>query len=161
MTLLPELHDALQLHRLRSLRVQRARERIAEAERAVQEAAAAVQERQRLIERGRRRLDDLAHAVAYGLGAQMPRWSQTAVAHRDRLADRLERDEDALIGDQRELEEAQEGVQRARAELTRALAREDAVAGLVGETRRARSVLRDQRVERELEDQPRRLPERA
>lgn len=161
MSRLPELQDARQLHRLRSLRVQRARARIAEAEAAVGKAAATLQDRQRLVDEGRRRLDALAHAVAYGLGAQLPRWSQTALAQRDRLADRLERDEYALIGDQRELEETQEALQRARAELTRALAREDAVAGLVGDVRRALGALREQRLEREQEDQPLRPAVRA
>jgi hypothetical protein len=150
---LPELRDAQQLHRLRSLRVQRAREQVAAALPAVDAAAAAIQARQRTIERGRHQIDALAHALVHGLAPRLPRWSATASAHLERLADRLERDEYALIGEQRRLEEAQEAVQRARAELTRALAREDAVGGLVDETRRARASRREQRVESELEDQ--------
>ncbi len=154
MTLLPELREAQQLHRLRGLRVQRAREQIVLAQRAAEQAAAVVQDRQRRIEQVRRRIDALVHAVAFELGAQLPRWTQTTSAQREYLADRLERDEYALIGEQRKLEAALEGVQQARAGLTRALAREDAVGGLVHQTRQARQLLREQRAERELEDQP-------
>jgi len=154
MNTLPELHDAQQLHRLRGLRVQRARDAVAAALRNLAAAAATVQERQRAVEQGRRRIDALAHALVHALASKLPRWSTTATAQRERLEDRLERDEFELIDDQRRLEEAQEQAQRARAELTRALAREDAVNGLVDETRRARASWREQRVERELEDQP-------
>ena len=157
MSALPALREAQQLYRLRTLRVQRARERIAPAQCEVDTATAAVAAGQRAIEDCRRQLDSLVHALVHTLAPRLPRWATTASAHRDRLADRLERAEYALVGDQRELEQAQENLQRKRAELTRELAREDAVDGLVEETRHARAQWREQRAERELEDQPLRM----
>jgi flagellar biosynthesis chaperone FliJ len=69
--------------------------------------------------------------------------------------DQLERNEYGLTQDERLLEAAQEQLQQARSELTRALAREDAVQGLAREVKRARLLERDQRAERELDDQGR------
>ncbi|HEX6707429.1 MAG TPA: hypothetical protein VF169_21910 [Albitalea sp.] len=142
-----------QLCRLRSLRVQRARERCAQAQAEVDQAMHAVRERQHRIAHCRREIEALAHAVVHALAPRLPRWSGVAAAQRERLADRLERDEYALIGDEQALEEAQERLQQARAELTRALAREDALQDLAGETRRAEALAREQRSEREIEDQ--------
>jgi len=146
--------DVRQLLRLRTLRVQRARERCADAQAAVERAAQAVRERQREIERSQRAIETLAHKVVHVLAPSLPRWVELATAERERLTDRLERDEYALIDDEHALEQAQEHLQQARAELTRALAREDAVRGLADEAQRAAVLAREQRVERELEDQP-------
>ena len=153
-TLMPEPHEAQQLFRLRTLRVQRAREQCAREQTLVAQAAHAVRERQRQIERGRRAMDALSHAVVHTLAPRLPRWSSVAGAQRERLADRLERDEYALIDDERRMEEAEERLQQARAELTRALAREDAVRGLTQQVRKAHGRERELRSERELEDQP-------
>lgn len=153
MAALPQPREAQQLHRLRELRVQRARERCAQALAEVERAAEAVRERRRQIERHRRAIDALAHAVVHSFAPHLPRWSGMAAAQRDRLADRLERDEYDLVSDEHGLEQAQEKSQQARAELTRALAREDAVRGLVQETRRAHRLAREARAEREVEDQ--------
>lgn len=150
---LPAPHEAKQLHRLRTLRVQRARERCTVAQAAVVGAADAVTERQRRIELGRRDIDALGHAVVNGFAPQLPRWAEMVIAQRDRLADRLERDEYALIADEQKLEEAKDALQQARAELTRALAREDAVRGLAHRSRQAYLAERERRGERELEDQ--------
>ncbi len=149
---LPDPREARQLCRLRSLRVQRAREGCAQAQAEVERAAQAVRERRFRIEHCRGEIEALGHAVVHALAPHLPRWSGMAAAQRDRLADRLERDEYALISDERRLEEAQEKAQQARAELTRALAREDAVRGLAQRTNRAHAQLREQRAERELED---------
>jgi hypothetical protein len=154
-TVLPEPREAQQLYRLRTLRVQRARERCGQAQAEVERAAHEVRERQRLIERCRRAIDALSHAVVNSLAPSLPRWGSMAAAQQDRLADRLERDEYALISDEQRLEEAQERRQEARAELTRALAREDAVRDLAHETRRAHALARERRGELELEDQGR------
>ena len=62
----------------------------------------------------------------------------------------------ALIDDEHALEQAQERAQQAGAELTRALAREDAVRGLAQQARKAVLRAREQRVELEIEDQGRR-----
>ena len=148
------MSDERQLLRLRTLRVQRARERCADAQAGVERAAQAVRERQREIERGQREIETLAHKVVHVLAPRLPRWVELATAERERLADRLERDEYALIDDEHALEQAQERLQQARAELTRALAREDAVRGLADDAQRAAVRAREQRVERELEDQP-------
>ncbi|HSW05249.1 hypothetical protein [Aquabacterium sp.] len=153
MTRLPNPHEAAQLVRLRGLRVRRARERCSAAQAEIDAAAEAVRARQRKIVQLRRDMEALSHAVVHALATQLPRWSGTVVAQRDKLADRLERDEYALIGDERQQEEAQEKLQQARAELTRAMAQEDAVRGLAEQSQRAVVALRERRVETELEDQ--------
>ncbi len=152
---LPKPHEAQQLARLRSLRVQRARGRVSQVQAEVDRALETVRARQRQIERTRREIDALADAVVHALAPRLPRWGGVASAQRDRLQDRLERDESALIDDEHALERAQERLQQARAELTRALAREDAVRGLADETRRDRLRWIEQRAETELEDQGR------
>lgn len=154
---LPAVSEAQQLLRLRTLRVQRARERCGAAQAEVERTAHAVRQRQRQIEHVQREIETLARDVVHALAPRMPRWSGVVAAQRERLADRLERDEYALISDEHALEQAQEGLQQARAALTRALAREDAVRGLKDEARRAQALAREQRVERELEDQGRAL----
>jgi hypothetical protein len=150
--------DARQLLRLRTLRVQRARERCAQEQAGVEAAVGVVRERRRCIENGQRAMKRLAHQVVHALAPALPRWIDVVAAQRARLADRLERDEYALIDDERRLEEAQERLQQARAELTRTLAREDAVRGLADRLDRAAALVREQRVERELDDQARLVP---
>ena len=152
-TPLPSPREAQQLVRLRTLRVQRAREACAAAAAGIAAAQQAVANRQRQIARVRAEQEALARSVAQGFDGGLARWSRLFVAQRDKLADRLERDEYALVGDERKLEEAQEADAQARAELTRALAREDAVRGLLAEARKAVALVRDQRAEVELEDQ--------
>jgi hypothetical protein len=155
MKVLPHPHEARQLHRLRTLRVERARQRCGEAQTEVESAEQAVRERQRRIEHSQREIEALSHAIVNRLAPRLPRWAGVAGAQKEQLADRLEREEYALVNDEHELEQAQERLQQARAELTRALAREDAVRGLAHETKRAHLQAREQRVERELEDQGR------
>jgi len=153
---LPTPSEAGQMLRLRTLRVQRAREACAKAKLEVEKARATVKERQRAIERCQREITELADAIVTTLAPALPRWSGMVSATRERLADRLERDEYALIDDEHELEQAQERAQQAGAELTRALAREDAVRGLAQQARKAVLHAREQRVELEIEDQGRR-----
>jgi hypothetical protein len=153
---LPSPRDAAQMLRLRSLRVQRAREAVAKAKLEVEQAEAVVEARQRTIASTQREIVTLADAVVTTLAPQLPRWSGMVSATRERLADKLEREEYALIDDERELEQARERVQQAGAELTRALAREDAVRGLAKQARKAVLHAREQRVELEIEDQGRR-----
>jgi hypothetical protein len=152
---LPKPHQAQQLCRLRSLRVKRARARCSEVQTEVERATEAVCARQRQIERTRREIDALAHAVVHALAPRLPRWGNMAAAQRDRLHERLERDESALIDDEHALEQAHERLQQARADLTRALSREDAVRGLADESRRDRVRQLERRAETELEDQGR------
>lgn len=154
---LPKVHEARQLHRLRSLRVRRAREVCAQAAAAVRQAELAVQERQRAIAQCEQALGELAQAVVTTLAPRVARWSDLIAAQRAMLADRLERDHDALISDEHALEEAQEKAQQASAELTRALAREDAAQGLTQSARRARAHAIDRRAELEVEEQVRRV----
>lgn len=156
MNRLPTPRDAGQLLRLRALRVQRAREACAKARAEVAKVQAAIRERQQAIARSRREMTELADAVVTTLAPTLPRWSDMVAATRERLADRLERDEYALVEEEHELEQAQERAQQAGAELTRALAREDAVRGLATQARRAVLHAREQRIELEIEDQGRR-----
>jgi flagellar biosynthesis chaperone FliJ len=150
---MPSVNEARQLHRLRSLRVQRARERIPPAQAQVEQAYAAVVQRQQQIAYLRRETVELRDAIVTTLAPRLPRWSEVTTAHQERLADQLERTEYALIDDERALEAAQEKLQQARSELTRALAREDAVRGLADEAKRCRAQAREQRAEREVDDQ--------
>jgi len=150
---LPTPREAKQLCRLRALRVERARERCGEAQAGVERAAEAVRERQRRIERVQRDLSALNEAVVHALAPSLPRWGTLAGAQRAHLAERLERDEYELIADEHRLEEAREALQQARSELTRALARQDAVQGVADQARRARVVALDRRAEVEVEDQ--------
>lgn len=152
---LPALHEAQQLARLRALRVQRARERIAPAQAEVDRAHDAVRLRQQQIERSRTALAQLRQSVVTSLAPTLPRWCRVASAQQERLVEQLERNEYGLIEDDRALEAAQEALQQARSDLTRALAREDAVRGLVHDASRARTLAREQRVERESDDQAR------
>ncbi|MEP7280388.1 MAG: hypothetical protein ABI696_00305 [Rubrivivax sp.] len=149
---LPSRVEAHQLLRLRSLRVQRAREGVRDAQVGVDAAAAVVFDRERRIQAARDRIDALQRAVVGPLAPRLPRWSTLAAAQREALAEQLEREEFALIDDEHALEEAHEKLQQARAVLTRALAREDAVRGVTDETWRARRRQLESRADRELED---------
>jgi flagellar biosynthesis chaperone FliJ len=150
---MPSVTEARQLHRLRTLRVQRAREQIPPAQAQVDQALAAVQLRQRQIAHLRHETQDLRDAIVTTLAPRLPRWSEVTTAQQELLADQLERAEYGLIDDEHALEAAQEKLQQARSELTRALAREDAVRGLAQEAKRCRVREREQRAEREVDDQ--------
>ena len=149
---LPQPHEAKQLCKLRALRVQRARECCAQAHAGVERAAEAVRQRERQIARVQDELAALRELVTHGMAPHLPRWGSMCDAQRDRLVDRLERDESGLIDDERRLEQAQEALQQARADLTRALARQDAVQGVADQAKRVRNQLRERRSDTEIED---------
>lgn len=153
---LPSLHEARQLARLRALRVQRAQAAVATAQADADRAAEVVRARRRTIEALHRDIAALRQAIVTTLAPALPRWSQVTAAQQEHLTDQLEREEYGLIDDEQALEAAQEKLQRARAELTRALAREDAVRGLVDDVRRADAGEHERRAELEVEDQARR-----
>jgi hypothetical protein len=157
-TVLPRPHEAQQLCRLRALRVQRLQARCAQARDALEAAAQAVRQRRLRVAEHQDRLARLAQAVVTDLAPHLPRWAGMAQAQRDRLVDRLERDQYALIDDEQALEQAQDALARAMSDLTRALAQEDAVKDLARLAHRARRQHLEQRGERELEDQLSRRP---
>jgi DNA repair exonuclease SbcCD ATPase subunit len=150
---LPQPHEAQQLCRLRGLRVQRAQEACTKAQAEVDAAARKVRDSEQAIERTRTEIDTLSHAIVNALAPHLPRWATMATAQRDRLADKLERAEYALIDDEQALEEARERLAQARTALTRAQASEDAVKGLAKEAKQALALAREQRADIELEDQ--------
>ncbi|NML18516.1 hypothetical protein [Azohydromonas caseinilytica] len=150
------IREARELLRLRALRVQRLRARCAEAQQAVDEALRVLRERQRSLEARRREMAQLTHSLVHELAPALPRWAGVAGAERERLADRLERLEVALIDDEEHLEAMQEKLQQTRAELTRALAGEDAVRSLADAALRERARAQELRGEMEVEDQGRR-----
>ena len=152
-TVLPQPHEAHQLCRLRSLRVERAQEAWAKARDEVDAAVRKVREQERAIERIRSAIDAHGQAIVNGLAPHLPRWAGLVTAQSERLADQLERAEYALIDDEHALEEAREGLARARTALTRAQASEDAVKGLARQAKQAVAQAREQRAEIELEDQ--------
>ena len=147
--------DALQLHKLRTLRVTRARERCADAGKEVAAAEVAVEHRQRAIRASRCAIGSLAQAVVTSFVPHLPRWNGMVHAERARLSDRLERDEDALIGEARRLRECRQAAEQARVDLSRAMDREDVVRDLVQQARQARDLVSEQRAETEQEDQGR------
>ena len=153
--ILPDPQDAAQLLRLRILRVTRARERCVKAAEAIAAAQVMVDRREQAIRADRCAIAALAQAVVTSLVPHLPRWSGMVQAERLRLAEQLERDEDALIGESQALEEAREAAAQARIALARAMAREDVVSDLVRQARRARDYVCEQRMELELEDQGR------
>ena len=102
----PTPTEALQLHRLRELRVKRAREQLAQARAAREQAAAAVAGRERKIGEGKAAIDELAMSVVSKLVPHLPRWISTVAAQRAKLIDRWERDVFALTDERQALEAA-------------------------------------------------------
>lgn len=144
--------DARQWLRLRQLRVQRARQALARALDAEREARAAVDACELRIARGRARLGALAQHWGRAGSADMPRWNAQLQAHRDLLAEQLERDEYALLDDREALATVQADVARCRGELARAQARESAVDATISDQRRQRLQAREQSAELEAEE---------
>jgi hypothetical protein len=156
MTRLPTPKEASQLLRLRALRVTRAQERCTAAGREVADAERAVHQRQQLIDASRSAIESLAQAVVGTLAIHLPRWNGWVEAHRAGLAERLEREEDAMIDDARRLTDACAAQEQAQVELARARARQDVVRGLEEQARRGHLVAVEQRSELDIEDQGRR-----
>lgn len=144
--------DGRQWLRLRQLRVQRARQALAEAVAGERRARAAIDAREAAIEHGRARLAELAQHWSGPGSADMPRWAGQVRAHREAVAERLERDEYALLDERETLEQAQALVRQRRGELTRAQARESAVDATLKDQRRQTLIARDQQAELEAED---------
>jgi uncharacterized protein YukE len=142
--LLPQAH-ARQWLRLRQLRVQRARQALARAQAEEGQARAAVNAREAQIEHGRARLAGLLSHWGGPGSADMPRWCDQVQAHREALAERLERDEYAL-------EQAQGVVRERRADLARAESREAAVEATLKDQRRQARQAHEQQAELEAED---------
>jgi hypothetical protein len=149
--------EARQGLRLRQLRVQRARQALAQAQAKERQAVAAVEDREARIEHGRRLIVELAFHWCGAGSADMPRWVHQVQAHGEALGERLERDEYALLDERETLEQAQAEVQRRRTELARAQAREDAVDATLKDQRRQISQAREQQAELEAEDSSRAL----
>lgn len=148
---LPEA-DARQWLRLRQLRVQRARQALAQALAAEGAAQQALDHRQAHIDTGRDQLVALARHWGGAASADLPRWGDQLAAHRAALAERLERDEYALLDEQEAVDDARASVQQRRAELARAQAREDAVDATLQTQRRALLAVREQQAELDAED---------
>lgn len=144
--------DGRQWLRLRQLRVQRARMALAVAQEQECKALATVAEREERIAQGRMRLSALALHWGGAGSVDMPRWGQQLQAHRDAVAERLERDEYALLDEQETLEQARAVVAQRRAELARAQARESAVDATLKDQRRVLLLAREQQAELEAED---------
>jgi uncharacterized protein YukE len=144
--------DARQWLRLRQLRVQRARQALARAQAEENQARAAIEEREVRIAQGHARLDGLARHWGGPGSVDMPRWCAQVQAHREALAERLERDEYALLDEREALEQAQDVVRQRRAELARAESREAAVEATLKDQRRRARQAREQHAELEAED---------
>ena len=144
--------DGRQWLRLRQLRVQRARQALAQAQLEERQARGVVDERQARIAQGRTRLAELAWHWGGAGSVDMPRWGDQLKAHRESLAERLERDEYALLDEQDALAQAQGRVRERHAEMARAQAREAAVDATLKDQHRETLLARDQQAELEAED---------
>jgi len=151
--MLPSPRQARELQSLRTLRVRRARQRLAGAMQEATVARLAVDRRNTAIQVSERAIGLLADAVVGSLAQHLPRWNGMVHAERARLLDRLERDEDAMIGESRKLDEAREAVEQARLGLARAMAREDVVRDLAQQAAAARAGADERRIEIEQADQ--------
>jgi hypothetical protein len=156
--MLPSPQQARELQGLRTLRVRRARERLAGAMQEVAAAQLAVDRRRAAIQGSEAAIDSLANAVVGSLAPHLPRWNGMVQAERARLRDRLERDEDAMIGESRRLDEARQAAEQARVGLTRAVAREDVVRDLARQAAAARATAAERLLEIEQSDQPMAMP---
>jgi len=150
---LPSPQEAAQLHKLRALRVTRSRERFTNAKNELSSAEAVVRRRQQSIHESRSAIESLGRSVVTTLVPHLPRWHGMAFAQGARLAERLEREEDALIAEARGLDEAGKAAEQARMELSQAMAREDVIRKLAQQARRAQVHAAEQRSEVESEDQ--------
>jgi chromosome segregation ATPase len=144
--------DGRQWLRLRPLHAQLAREALAQAQADEGRALSAVQEREARIEAGRQHLDGLARHWGGAGCADMPRWAGQLTAHREAVAETLERDEYALLDEQDTLEQAQAAVRQRRTDLARAQAREQAVDATLKDQRRQWQLGQEQQAELEAED---------
>lgn len=149
--------DARQWLRLRQLRVQRARRALAQAQAEQARAQAVVDEREARIAHHRACVEELAQHWSGPGSVDLPRWGDQLKLHREALADRLERDEYALLEERETLEQAQAAVAQRRAELARAQAREDAVDATLKDQRRHQLQAREQQAELDAEDARRAL----
>ena len=156
--MLPSPQQARELQGLRTLRVRRAREQLADAMQEVAAAQLAVDRRRAGIQDSEAAIGSLAYAVVGSLAPHLPRWNGMVHAERARLLDRLERDEDAMIGESRKLDEARQAAEQARIGLTRAMAREDVVRDLARQAAAARATDAERRLEIEQSDQPMPIP---
>ncbi|MGM9482131.1 hypothetical protein ACS5PN_13165 [Roseateles sp. NT4] len=143
--------------RLRQLRVRRALQALQQAQSREMQARLAVDIREAAIDFGRTRLAELAQHWGGPGSVDMPRWGEQLKIHREVLADRLERDEYALLEEQETLEQAQTEVARCRTDLARAQAREDAVDATLKDQRRQDLQAREQQAELDAEDARRAL----
>ncbi|RZA10474.1 MAG: hypothetical protein EOP93_24735 [Lysobacteraceae bacterium] len=144
--------DARQWLRLRQLRVQRARQALVQAQTEARQAHAAVEDREARIQQGRTLIVELAWHWGGAGSADMPRWVHQVRAHGEALAERLERDEYALLDERETLEKAEDLVRQRRTELARAQAREDAVDATLKDQRREIQQAGEQLAELETED---------
>jgi len=149
--------DARQWLRLRQLRVQRARQALAQAQAAQDQALAAIRAREASIARHRTSIVELALHWSGPGSADMPRWGRQVQAHGEALADKLERDEYALLDERQTLEQAQALVGQRRADLARAQAREDAVDATLKDQARQVRLAHEQQAELEAEEAQRAL----
>ncbi len=144
--------EAQQFMRLRSLQLRRAETALGEARQALQMAEQAVAERGRRLQGLRASRLGLQHAVLGALAPTLPRWAGLVSAQRDRLDDQFEREEYALIDDERALERAQDTVRDSQQAVARLQQREDFARELLQHQRRLHQAAAEHRSELEREE---------
>lgn len=144
--------DARQLLQLRGLRLRRAEVALARAGEAVAAARAQVERRHQRIAAARAACQQLRDDLGGPLAARLPRWSAVAVARGAHLDEQVEREEYALLSDERALESAEDEQRRCRQEVARLQQREDLARDFVRAKNRERIADSERRRELELEE---------
>lgn len=130
--------DAKQLLSLRRLQLRRALAEVVEAQSQVEQARRAVEHRQSRVAQVRQSRFDLLTDIGGRLAARLPRNAPWATAHRDWLDEQLEREEYALIDEERVLEQTQDRLAERRREQARCEHREALAVALLGVQKRQR-----------------------
>lgn len=130
--------DAKQLLSLRRLQLRRATAEVVEAQSQVEQAMRAVEHRQGRVAQVRQSRFDLLTDIGGRLAARLPRNAPWATAHRDWLDEQLEREEYALIDEERVLEQTQDRLAERRREQARCEHREALAVALLGVLKRQR-----------------------
>lgn len=144
--------DARQLVALRALQLRRAQQAVAEAQEAVQRAQDAMAQRQAKVLRIRESRRQLLADIGGALAPRLPQWAACASSHRAWLDEQLEREEYALVNDERLLEQAQDRLAQRQRELARCDHRQALATAVRGEQRKTAARAQEQRQEIERED---------
>lgn len=147
--------DERQWRWLRTLRADRAREALVQAERQHDLARQRLEDREARVRTHRAALRELDRRRTEEWAPELPRWATTISRHRERLFEQLEREEYALIDDRHAVAKAAETVRTCRATLARALTRREAMETLLATQHREQRRSTERRLQSSLDDRQR------